>query len=90
MIAQTLQPREGESVSATTHMARRHGAEASWRPIHDLPWVTAPRRAMPTLAISSQGEEWRKPMSGSDKPMNRKEYEKALRALQVELCALQD
>ena len=29
-------------------------------------------------------------MSGSDKPMNRKEYEKALRALQVELCALQD
>jgi polyphosphate kinase 2 (PPK2 family) len=45
---------------------------------------------MPTLAISSQGEERRKPMSGSDKPMNRKEYEKALRALQVELCALQD
>jgi polyphosphate kinase 2 len=29
-------------------------------------------------------------MTGSNKPMNRKEYEKALRALQVELCALQD
>jgi polyphosphate kinase len=29
-------------------------------------------------------------MSAPDKPMNRKEYEKALRTLQVELCALQD
>src|SRR5262245_26743583 len=29
-------------------------------------------------------------MNVADKPMNRKEYEKALRKLQVELCALQD
>jgi hypothetical protein len=29
-------------------------------------------------------------MRAPDKPMNRKEYEKALRALQVELCSLQD
>ena len=29
-------------------------------------------------------------MDAADKPMNRKEYEKALRMLQVELCVLQD
>ena len=29
-------------------------------------------------------------MDTADKPMNRKEYEKALRMLQVELCVLQD
>src|SRR6201996_785216 len=29
-------------------------------------------------------------MDGRDKPMGREEYNKALRALQVELCALQD
>ena len=29
-------------------------------------------------------------MSTADKPMGRKEYEKAMRALQIELCALQD
>jgi polyphosphate kinase len=29
-------------------------------------------------------------MRSPDKPMNRKEYEKALRTLQVELCSLQD
>ena len=29
-------------------------------------------------------------MSAPNKPMNRKEYEKALRTLQVELCMLQD
>jgi polyphosphate kinase 2 len=38
----------------------------------------------------SNSEQRRKPMDGRDKSMGREEYNKALRALQVELCALQD
>jgi polyphosphate kinase 2 len=39
---------------------------------------------------TSGSEQRRKPMDGRDKSMGREEYSKALRALQVELCALQD
>jgi polyphosphate kinase len=39
---------------------------------------------------ASGSEQRRKPMHGRDKSMGRDEYDKALRALQVELCALQD
>jgi polyphosphate kinase len=39
---------------------------------------------------ASGSEQRRKPMDGCDKSMGRDEYDKALRALQVELCALQD
>src|SRR6202040_149314 len=39
---------------------------------------------------TSDSEQRRKSMDGSDKSMGREEYNKALRALQVELCALQD
>jgi polyphosphate kinase 2 len=39
---------------------------------------------------TSDSEQRRKPMDGRDKSMGREEYNKALRALQVELCALQD
>jgi polyphosphate kinase len=43
----------------------------------------------PHLATGNS-EQRSKPMDGRDKPMGREEYDKALRALQVELCALQD
>src|ERR1700722_8102332 len=39
---------------------------------------------------TSDSEQRRKSMDGSDKSMGQEEYNKALRALQVELCALQD
>jgi polyphosphate kinase len=39
---------------------------------------------------ASGSEQRRKPMHGRDKSMGRDECDKALRALQVELCALQD
>jgi polyphosphate kinase 2 len=39
---------------------------------------------------TDNSEQRRKPMDGRDKSMGREEYDKALRALQVELCALQD
>ena len=39
---------------------------------------------------ANQREEKEETDGAPDKPMNRKEYEKALRALQVELCSLQD
>jgi polyphosphate kinase 2 len=39
---------------------------------------------------TDNSEQRRKPMDESDKSMGREEYNKALRALQVELCALQD
>jgi polyphosphate kinase len=38
---------------------------------------------------TDNSEQRRKPMDGRDKSMGREEYDKALRALQVELCALQ-
>src|SRR5262245_37065161 len=38
----------------------------------------------------SDGNRRARPMRTADEPMKRKEYEKALRALQVELCYLQD
>jgi polyphosphate kinase len=39
---------------------------------------------------TDNSEQRRKPMDERDKSMGREEYNKALRALQVELCALQD
>src|SRR5689334_18854220 len=40
--------------------------------------------------ILARDEEETRPMRTADAPMKRKEYEKALRALHIELCALQD
>src|SRR5215831_18675784 len=43
-----------------------------------------------TITVPGQPKEQRKPMNEDHEPMKRKEYEKALRVLQIELCALQD
>src|SRR5215471_10910252 len=43
-----------------------------------------------TIIVPGQPKEQRKPVHEGHERMNRKKYEKALRALQIELCALQD
>src|SRR5262249_21517110 len=40
--------------------------------------------------VRTRGEEEARPMRTIDKPMKRQEYDKELRTLHIELCALQD
>src|SRR5262249_9033784 len=53
------------------------------------PWPSSVKPAG-RATIQTRDEEGTRPMRTADKPMKRQEYDKELRTLQIELCALQD
>src|SRR5262249_32501872 len=90
-VASPLRHRSGAAVDLAVAGARGlfvlpHGRGGKTDPSHGPSSVKPAGHA----GILTRDEEETRPMRTTDKPMKRKEYEKELRTLQIELCALQD